>query len=88
VAGTASGTNVCTLAHRDLLNLPCTLFPYELVAERVWSLRANITAYDASYVALAELVDAEFATLDRALARAPGPICRCLLPPQDLLHDR
>lgn len=76
------------LAHRDLLGLPCTLFPYELVAERVWALRANITAYDASYVALAELMDAELATLDRALARAPGPFCRFLLPPEDLIHDR
>ena len=76
------------MAHRDLLVLPCALFPYELVADRVWALRANITAYDASYVALAELMDAELATLDRALARAPGPFCRFLLPPEDLLHDR
>ena len=82
------GEDLAAMAHRDLLVLPCSLFPYELVADRVWALRANITAYDASYVALAELMDAELATLDRSLARAPGPVCRFLLPPEDLLHDR
>lgn len=82
------GEDLAALAHRDLLALPCALFPYELVAERVWALRANLTAYDACYVALAELMDAELATLDRALARVPGPFCRFLLPPEDLLHDR
>jgi predicted nucleic acid-binding protein len=82
------GEDLAALAHRDLLALPCELFPYELVAERAWALRANLTTYDACYVALAELMDAELATLDRALTRAPGPFCRFLLPPEDLLHDR
>lgn len=37
--------------------------------------------YDAWYVALAELLDADFATLDARLARAAGPACGFLLPP-------
>jgi predicted nucleic acid-binding protein len=39
---------------------------------RAWKLRANITAYDAMYVALAEALDATVVTCDGPLARAPG----------------
>ena len=39
---------------------------------RVWSLRDNLTAYDAAYVALAEALDAPLLTRDRRLASAPG----------------
>ena len=39
---------------------------------RVWQLRANLTAYDAVYVALAEALDAPMVTCDARLARAPG----------------
>lgn len=70
-----------TLAHQSLLSLNCTLFEYEALADRVWALRANVTSYDACYIALAEVLDAELATLDRALSRASGPRCRFLLPP-------
>ena len=38
--------------------------------ERVLSLRHNFSAYDASYVALAELLDAEIVTADAPLAQA------------------
>jgi len=65
-----------TLAHEDLLVLPIELWPYAPLAERVWELRENLTAYDASYVALAELLDVPLVTLDGRLARAPGPRCR------------
>jgi predicted nucleic acid-binding protein len=75
-----------TLAHQALHSFRCELFDYELLAERVWALRANVTAYDACYIALAEILDAELATLDRALSRASGPSCRFLLPP-DLVND-
>ena len=80
LAGTVSA-DAATLAHRDLLDLRVDLFPYEPVASRVWDLRGNLTAYDAWYVALAEILDAPLATLDGRLARAPGPTCRFLLPP-------
>lgn len=38
----------------------------------IWSLRRNLTAYDAAYVALARLLDARLVTRDAKLARAPG----------------
>jgi predicted nucleic acid-binding protein len=43
---------------------------------RVWSLRFNLTAYDAAYVALAEALDAPLLTCDRALSKAPGHTAR------------
>ena len=49
-------------------------------ADRVWSLRHNLTAYDASYVALAEKLDATLITVDERLTRAPGPRCEFLVP--------
>ena len=42
---------------------------------RIWELRANVSAYDASYIALAESLDCTMLTADRRLARAPGPEC-------------
>jgi predicted nucleic acid-binding protein len=68
-------------AHADLLDLRIVLFPYVPFGPRVWELRANLTAYDAWYVALAEGLDVPLATLDLRLARAPGPRCRFLTPP-------
>lgn len=46
--------------------------PHEPFLERVWQLRANVTAYDAIYVALAETLSAKLISGDRKLARAPG----------------
>jgi len=42
---------------------------------RIWALRANLTAYDATYVALAEALACDLVTADARLARAPGPTC-------------
>jgi predicted nucleic acid-binding protein len=67
--------DVASLAHADLVDLRIELVPYEPVAARVWELRHNLTAYDAWYVAVAELIDAPLATLDERLAAAPGPRC-------------
>ena len=72
--------DTAALAHTDLLDLPAELFPYAPVAARAWELRANVSIYDATYVALAEALEAPLATLDARLARAPGPTCRFLLP--------
>jgi predicted nucleic acid-binding protein len=70
--------SAATLAHADLVALPIDLYPYEIVANRAWELRANVTAYDAAYVALAELLAAPLITLDQRLTRAPGTRCRIL----------
>ena len=69
-----------TLAHTDLLELPLRTWPYATVAERAWELRGSLTAYDAAYAAVAELVGAPLLTLDSRLARAPGPRCHFLVP--------
>jgi predicted nucleic acid-binding protein len=39
---------------------------------RIWELRANLTPYDAAYVALAEALPAPLLTMDAALAQTPG----------------
>lgn len=67
-------------AHADLLDLTIEFWPYELLSERAWSLRRNLPIYDASYVALAELLQTELVTLDRRLAVAPGVACPVLTP--------
>jgi predicted nucleic acid-binding protein len=67
-------------AHADLLDLAIELWPYELVAARAWELRSNLSSYDASYVALAELIGATLVTLDRRIAGAPDVRCRVATP--------
>ena len=44
---------------------------HEPLLERVWELRGNLTAYDAVYCALAEVLDASLVTFDARLAKAP-----------------
>jgi predicted nucleic acid-binding protein len=68
------------LAHQDLLDLSIDLWPYSAVAARTWELRGTVTAYDASYVALAELLGLPLVTLDERLAKANGPRCPVLTP--------
>ena len=67
-------------AHADLLDLPIEFWPFELLAARVWQLRANLSSYDASYVALAELIEASLVTLDSRISRAPGLKCEVRTP--------
>ena len=43
--------------------------------ERIWQLRDNLSAYDASYVALAEALGCGVVTADARLSRAAGPRC-------------
>ena len=67
--------DVASLAHADLVDLRVELVSYDTVAPRIWELRHTLTAYDAWYVAVAELLDAPLATLDARLVNAPGPTC-------------
>lgn len=48
---------------------------------RVWELRENVSACDASYVALAEFLDCALLTADGRLARAPGIRCTTTVVP-------
>ena len=51
-------------------------FPADWLRPRMWYLRGNLTAYDATYVALAEAVGATaLLTTDARLAGAPGLRC-------------
>ena len=59
-------------AHADLLDLAIEYWPYDVLAGRAWELRRNLSSYDASYVALAELTGATLVTLDHRIAGAPG----------------
>ena len=45
---------------------------HEPFVMRIWQLRDNFSAYDATYVALAEALSAPLITADQRLAGAPG----------------
>jgi predicted nucleic acid-binding protein len=67
-------------ALEDLVHLNVTRYPHLPFLERIWSLRANLTAYDATYVALAGALGAPLLTTDTRIARAPGLGIRVLTP--------
>lgn len=50
-------------------------FPTLPLLRRAYGLRSNVTAYDAVYVALAEVLGCELLTADARLAKAPGVRC-------------
>ena len=54
----------------DYLDIAVTRWPHTLLLPRAFALRDTMTAYDALYVALAELLDATLVTRDARLARA------------------
>lgn len=76
----ATSSDQAAQAHADLLDLAIEYWPYETIAGRAWELRSALTAYDASYVALAEMIDAPLVTLDRRIAGASGTRCRIETP--------
>jgi predicted nucleic acid-binding protein len=62
-----------------LQRLPIVRHPLMPLLDRVWELRANLTPYDAAYVALAEHVKVPLLTADAGIARAPGIRCKVRL---------
>lgn len=56
----------------DLVAFRIERYPHHLFVERIWSLRANATAYDACYLALAEALGAPLLTRDHKLQTVPG----------------
>lgn len=56
----------------DLADLPLIRHPHQFLLPMIWSMRDNATAYDATYLALAGVLDATLITCDRALATVPG----------------
>ena len=59
----------------DLQRLDFERVPTRRLIRRAYELRANVTAYDATYVALAEALGCELLTADQRLANATGPRC-------------
>ena len=59
-------------AFRNLFDLDLERHRHGPLLGRIWSWRSNLTTYDASYVTLAEVLDAPLLTADRRLANAPN----------------
>lgn len=59
----------------DLQRMDFERVPTLRLIRRPYELRADVTAYDAPYVALAELLDCDLLTADQRLAKATGPRC-------------
>lgn len=74
LAGTISDRRFA-IAVGDLEAIDVERYPALPLMRRAYELRSNVTACDASYVALAELLRCELLTGDERLAGAPGPRC-------------
>lgn len=66
-----------TFRHLGMKRHPAVSFLH-----RIWELRDNLSAYDASYVALAELLACPLVTADARLSRAPGVRCPITVMPR------
>ena len=62
-------------ALHDLELLRISTIPYSDIGQRMWELRDNLSAHDASYVAVAEFLEVELLTFDGRIRRAPGARC-------------
>ena len=74
MAGTISERRFAA-AIADLELLAIDRYPTLPLLRRAYELRANVTAYDATYEALAETLGCELLTADQRLVNAPGPRC-------------
>jgi predicted nucleic acid-binding protein len=72
VLGRQLGEDRAADARDDFAALVIARYEHTLVADRVWELRHGLTAYDAAFVALAELLGVPLVTCDARLADAPG----------------
>ncbi|WP_102141437.1 type II toxin-antitoxin system VapC family toxin [Mycobacterium hubeiense] len=62
--------------------LALTRYPMAGLLSRIWELRDNVSAYDASYLALAETLDGELITADARLSQAAGIRCPVTVVPR------
>lgn len=68
----AIGDDRASDARTDFVDLAVARYPHVPLADRMWELRHNMTAYDAAFVVLAEILAVPLITCDARLARAPG----------------
>lgn len=59
-------------ARADFADLAVVRYPHEPLADRIWALRHNLSASDATFIALAEALDVLLVTCDARMADAPG----------------
>lgn len=74
LAGSVSDETFGTAVTR-LERLELERVPTRRLMRRAFELRESVSAYDATYVALAEALGCELLTADRRLAAAHGPHC-------------
>jgi predicted nucleic acid-binding protein len=68
--------DAASAAMEGFVRLSFTRFPADWLRVRMWALRHNLSAYDATYVALTEMLSAtSLLTTDVKLASAPGIQC-------------
>ena len=65
-----------TQAMDDFSNLPISRYAHIDLLPRIWQLRSSVTAYDAAYVSLAEMLDATLLTCDVKLRNSHGHSAR------------
>ena len=63
-----------------LVDLDVTRYPHVPFVDAMWSLRHNLSAYDAAFIALAEALEAPLVTTDLRIARAPDLPVRVVAP--------
>lgn len=55
-------------------------YPHDALLDGIWALRRNVTAYDAAYVCLAQLLNATLVTRDTRLTKSPNLPVAVLMP--------
>jgi len=56
----------------DFDDLAIVRYPHQPLTDRMWELRDNLSAYDATFVALSEVLGVPLVTCDGRLAASPG----------------
>lgn len=79
VRGGVAGVLQAREALVTMRSLPLLRYPHLPLLPRIWQLRDNLTAYDASYVALAEALGCALVTADKRLARTSGARCEIVV---------